>query len=735
MCLRLGLTLLLASAVSVLLAAPDKTAPTAPAASVPGLRLFVSPQGNDNAKGDTPARAFATLPRARDEIRRLKASAPLPPGGVTVELAQGAYQLTESFTLTAEDSGTATAPIVYRARAGETPRLLGGRAIPLDRFRPVTDPVWRRRLAPEAGDRVLTLDLAAVGLSSVDSFPPVFDDHGGLFEVFADGTRLPLARWPNDGFATMKRVLVSGDTRKPGTFEYTEDRPARWTENTHIWLKGQWRVGWEDPAIRVAKIDPAARTIALAAGIQNGIGYKYITNPDGSRPGNGKEPWQALNLPEEIDRPGEWSVDFANRTLFIWPPEGARELTITQLADPLISAKDVAHVSLIGLDLAYSLGHGLVAENVDSLRLLGCRIHHIAGTAVRLHGLRSVIQSNDLHDLGGGGVLVTGGDSRQLISSENRIVNNNIHHYGMLRAQYSAGVDVGFGGASNHRGRRDAVGVLVAHNRIHDAPRDAILVNGQNHIFEYNEVSACGFGSADTGSFYSWLDWTIRGVVIRYNYLYDTVGGVNPDDGATGFHVYGNVIAGPRTGVWIASGSDHVVENNIFIKDEGPVFGLDDRGAGRGYATNKHLLKRAAEMAMDSPPWSQRFPGLAARLADRPELPRGTRFERNLIVIPKGEPIQNKLSSKNRNNPELLTVADNWVSPTDPGFVDAAAGNFALKRNSPAFKNIPGFKPIPFEQIGLQVDEYRPTFPPRPVFKGTPPPAATQPDQIRNFGT
>ncbi len=728
----IGFALLLACFVPALPAAP---AATPPAASAPGIRLFVSPQGNDAAKGDSPARAFATLSRARDEIRRLKTSAPLPPGGVTVELAGGSYLLTESFALTAEDSGTATAPIVYRARAGETPRLLGGRTIPLDRLRPVADPAWRRRLAPEAADHILTLDLAAVSLSAVASFPPVFDDQGGLFEVFADGARQPLSRWPNDGFATMKRVLVTGDGKTPGTFEYTDDRPARWTENSYIWLKGQWRVGWEDPAIRVAKIDPAARTIAFAAGIPNGIGYKYITNPDGSRPGNGKEPWQALNLPEEIDRPGEWAVDFASRQLFIWLPDGVRELTITQLTDPLITAKDVAHLDLVGLDLGYSLGNGLVAENVDSLRLLGSRIHHIAGTAVQLHGLRSVIQSNDLHDLGAGGVLVSGGDSRQLLSSENIILNNNIHHYGMLRAQYSAGVDVGFGGASNHRGRRDAVGVLVAHNRIHDAPRDAILVNGQNHTFEYNEVSACGFGSADTGSFYSWLDWTIRGVVIRYNYLYDTVGGVNPDDGASGFHVYGNVIAGPRTGVWIASGPDHIVENNIFIKDEGPVFGLDDRGSGRGYATNKTLLKRVAAMAMNTPPWSVRFPGLAARLADRPELPRGTRFERNLIVIPKGEPIQNKISGKNAKNPDLLTVADNWVSPTDPGFVNAAAGNFALKPNSPAFKNIPGFKPIPFDQIGLKLDEYRTTVPPRPVFKGSPPPAATQPDQDRNFGT
>jgi hypothetical protein len=699
------------------------------------LRLYVAPQGKDTAGGRSSAQPFATLERARDEIRTLKTGGALPAKGVEVELAGGVYVRDRSFELTEADSGTSTAPVVYRVRAGETARLMGGKIVPLDLFRPVSDPALRKRLVPEAAGRIVALKLADAGLVSVKEYPAVFDDSGGLFELFADGARLPLARWPNEGWSTMKRVVVTGSHKLPGVFEYTDDRPARWTENTHVWLKGQWRVGWEDPAIRVAKIDPAARTVAFAAGIPNGIGYKYISNPDGSRPGNGKEPWCAFNLLEEIDRPGEWALDFASGTLFLWPPEGLREVVVTQLAAPFVEAKGVSHVDLVGLDLGYSLGDGLVAEKVDSLRLLGSRIHHIARSAVILNGTNSVVQSCDLHDLGGGGVLVSGGDARTLTASKNSVLNNHIHHYGILRAQYSAGIDVGFGGASNHSGRRDAVGVRVAHNRIHDAPRDAILVNGQDHVFEFNEISACGFGTADTGCFYSWLDWTIQGVVIRYNYMYDTVGGVNPDDGATGFHVYGNIFAGPRTGVWIASGPGHVVENNVFVKDEGPVFGLDDRGSGRGYATNKGLLDRRNAMKMDTPPWSQRYPGLAARLADRPELPRGTRFERNLIVIPKGEAVENKISKKNRDNPELLTVAANWVTPSDPGFVAAAKGNFGLKPGSEVLSQIPGFKPIPFEQIGLRQDAYRKVVAPRPAFKGTPPPPSAQPDQDRNFGT
>jgi len=60
------------------------------------------------------------------------------------------------------------------------------------------------------------------------------------------------------------------------------------------------------------------------------------------------------------------------------------------------------------------------------------------------------------------------------------------------------------------------------------------------------------------GAFYSWPDWTIRGVVIRYNFIHDTICGVNPDDSAADNLVFGNIFTGYRTGVWIASVPDGV---------------------------------------------------------------------------------------------------------------------------------------------------------------------------------
>ncbi len=709
-------SLLLLSAAASLSAAP--------------LKLHVAPGGNDKADGRSPAAAFATVERARDEIRTLKAGPNAPADGFVVEIAGGVYNLATSLAFGPEDSGTAKAPIIYRAAPGETPRFLGGRVIKAAEFQPVTDPAIVERLDPAARGKVLAASIAKLGLSHAGPFPPVFSDSGGIFELFWNGSRLPLSRWPNEGATTMKEALVNGDKKTPGVFVYRDDRASRWLKNPSVWIKGQWRVGWEDPAIRVAKIDPETRTITFAAGIHNGIGNKY-TRPKG----NGQEPWFAINLLEEIDRPGEWAIDFDSGTLYLWPPADKGELMISQLDEPLVAVKDTAHLALERLIFECSLGDGIVAENTESFRVAGCTFRNLArrGMAV-FGGHRALVQSNDFHDLGEGCVYVTGGNRLTLERSEHQILNNHMHHYGVLKSQYSAALDVGCNGNPVTKSGGDAVGIRVAHNLIHDAPRDAFLYTGQDNVFEYNEITRCGFATADVGAFYSWLDWTIRGIIIRYNFIHETVGGVNPDDGASGNFVYGNVFVGPRTGVYIASGPDNTIENNIFVKDEGPVFGMDDRGVGRKYATNPRLISAVESVKADQEPWLSRFPEVNGMLANRPELPWRTKVERNLIVMKTGEPYVLKMSAASKAIPELFTWKDNLVTAEDPGFVDPAANNYALRPDSPVFKQIPGFKPIPFEKIGLQLDEFRRTLPKAPGAASPTPTPATQ-NTGESFGT
>jgi hypothetical protein len=95
---------------------------------------FVSPQGNDawsglaaqaKAEGEGP---FATLARARDEIRSLRAAGKLR-GGATVFIRGGTYELPETLVFTPDCSGEPGAPVTFAAYSNEAVVVSAGRRI------------------------------------------------------------------------------------------------------------------------------------------------------------------------------------------------------------------------------------------------------------------------------------------------------------------------------------------------------------------------------------------------------------------------------------------------------------------------------------------------------------------------------------------------------------------------------------------------------------------------------
>jgi parallel beta-helix repeat protein len=109
------------------------------------VRFYVSPQGNDSWSGRLPhpnARRndgpFATLHRAQQAVRVLKDEGVRQP--IEVIVGGGTYHLSEPLVFTPDDSGTAEAPVVYRAAEGARVVLSGGML--LTGWRRVKDNLW-----------------------------------------------------------------------------------------------------------------------------------------------------------------------------------------------------------------------------------------------------------------------------------------------------------------------------------------------------------------------------------------------------------------------------------------------------------------------------------------------------------------------------------------------------------------------------------------------------------------
>ncbi len=652
------------------------------------LKLYVAKNGNDDWSGrladprgdDGP---FATLERARDEIRRVKKAGKLPEDGVTVYVMAGEYELAQPFKLTAEDSGAGKCRITYRAQRGAEVRLSAGRLV--TNWERVHDKWALSRLPAEAVPHVYQADLKALGITDYGS------PGGGGLELFFNEQPMTLARWPNEGFVRIKDVLgikprnvrgTKGDS--VGKFVYEGDRPSRWVGEKDLWLHGYWFWDWSDQRQKVVSIDTERHIIELARPYHH-YGYR-------------KGQWYyAYNALCELDRPGEWYLDRETGILYFWPPGDIRKgRVMVSVLPSVVEMENVQDVTLRGFVIEGCRGTAIMVKNGRGVRIVGCVIRNTGGNAISLSGRACAVIGCDMYNLGAGGVSLSGGDRKTLSPAGNYAENNHIHHYGRIKRMYTPAIGL-YG-----------VGNRASHNMVHDAPHQAIAFGGNDHLIEYNEIYRVGMESNDAGAIYAGRDWTQRGTVIRYNYFRDITGfrgrgcvGVYLDDMFCGTTIFGNVFYNVTRAAFIGGGRDNVIENNIFV-DCRPAVHLDARALGwaRG-AVNGVMKQRLFAMPYKSPLWAKRYPKLVNIWEDEPAVPKGNVIARNICW-------GGRWAEWDRRVLKYQTIKDNLVG-VDPHFVDLEHGNFQLRDDSPAWKI--GFKRIPFEKIGLYRDTRRATWP------------------------
>ena len=90
------------------------------------LQFYVSTDGNDSNPG-TLKKPFATLTKARDEVRRIKNSG--QKGNIIVWIGCGVYNLTETGVFGLDDGGSKNQLITYSAYPGEEPIFSSGKKI------------------------------------------------------------------------------------------------------------------------------------------------------------------------------------------------------------------------------------------------------------------------------------------------------------------------------------------------------------------------------------------------------------------------------------------------------------------------------------------------------------------------------------------------------------------------------------------------------------------------------
>ncbi len=687
--------------------------------------FYVSPEGNDAWSGTSASPAadktdgpFATLQRSREEIRKRKADGSR--GGITVFARGGMYPLETTFALTADESGTADAPIEYRAYRNETPVLLGGR--------PITG------FVPHEG-KTLKADVAGQGFQGIY-----------FRQLFFDGKRQHLARFPNyepanpyaggwsyvDGKEVSLWATIPGEDKrtlavKPGDLH-------DWGRVTEGEVMIFPRYNWWNNILGITSLDRTSRKMTLAGSASYEI-----------RPG---DRYYVRNLLEELDSPGEWYLDKSTWTLYFQPPQDASEVTaFAPTLETIVTMSGVSNVTLRGFTIECCEGTAIKLTDCTGCRIVGCTIRNVGGRcssgipAVSVSGGKDCgVVGNDIYEVGSHAISLSGGDRKTLTPAAHYADNNYIHHTGVF---YKQGVGVALSGVGN----------WASHNLIHDCPRFGVLYSGNDQVIEYNHIRHVDLETADTGATYSGgRDWlSPRGTVIRYNYIHDVFGfgkhegrwrtphyawGIYLDDNSAEVHVHGNIVVRALRGLLhFHCARDNLVENNIFV---GGMLQQIEMNGWNDYSRFMDRMAPSYEEHIKLPAW-KKYEGFQKGGHPKDAVPMGgNRIRRNVVyyrgpeaMLYKHRRLRFEHFECDRNLiyhfdlPLLTGLPDvppqkqweEWQKlgfdrnsiVADPLFVDAENDDYRLQPDSPALKL--GFEPIPVEKIGPYESPDRASWP------------------------
>ena len=649
---------------------------------VQAAEVHVSLSGNDGNPG-TVAKPVRTLSAAQTAARKQAGKEP-----VNVIIHDGTHYLADALVLRAADSGTAAAPVMYRALNEGKAVISGGMKLDL-KWRPYRDGIMQ----------------AATPHSAIR-------DRQSMDQLFVNGERRPMARYPNYDADARPYNGAAADA-------FSKERAAGWADPTGGYIHAMHRAHWGGYHYRITGKKPD-HTVTYEGGWQNN-----------RQMGMHKSHRFVENIFEELDAPGEWFHDAKKQVLYYLPPQGEDVETATFEVVRLrhlvelrgMREKPVKHVLLKGLvfrhaartfmdtrepllrsDWTIYRGGAVVIDGAEDCAVEDCEFDQVGGNGVFVNNYnrRVVVRGTHIHGAGASGVCFVG---------DPKSVLNPLFEYG--QRQNYADIDKTPGPKTDNHPAECAVedclihtvsvvekqatgvqvsmakGITIRHCSIYDVGRAGINVSEGTfggHLVEFCDVFDTVRETGDHGSFNSWgrdrfwnlggapkdelpqlalLDaekTTIRNSRWRCDHGWD----VDLDDGSSNYEIYNNLFL--HGGLKMREGFHRRAWNNIAVNSGlHPHVWYENSG---DVVTNNIFMKahRPARMSKNGK-W-------------------GKEIDRNLFT-----------SEADRTKFAVNDCDANSIVG-DPMFVDPAKGDYRVKEGSPALKI--GFKNFAMDRFGVR---------------------------------
>ncbi|MBQ6262696.1 MAG: S-layer homology domain-containing protein [Clostridia bacterium] len=664
---------------------------------VEGADIYVSTNGDDAAAGtkDAPIRTFA---RAVEMARALKQTKET---SVVVAFFAGDYG-DPAVTLTAEDSGTKEAPVIYCAYGDGDVVFSGGAIITEDDFVTLSEEE-KNNFSAKAVDKVKKADLGEI-------YPNYKIDD----TLFCDDGVMNVARFPDKYVDGTDKLTKIGKTFDENHIRLSNaiyrNRILKYHTTDGMYLYGYISTGWFKDMILTDGYEKDTKTEDLIF---------YIPHPEESRygalrleEGFAYDYYQAaiVNVTEELDADGEFFVDTATDTLYVYDPHGSYSFTEKERA---VFMNRADYVTFLGLTFTSYHDAMICGTFCHGITIDRCTITKCAGNdAVWFTGCDAgrdldIMVKNCTFSVFGRRVLRLDGASipKQLFDRRGNVeIYNNHISYSNLTDDGGGAVTVGTNEAHIH------------HNEFENLSRCAICYSGCNILIEYNSFKRFMFNSEDGGAIYCWnglYDW---GNVIRYNVFYPASWmAVYIDDDEPGANIYGNLFY--KSTVVIHDGRNNKINENVLVNDSISVTRAnreaveEAKAAGDLSVLTKHEYykqwKKTLDTILKNPTleagYRENFPeifDISFDLADADDP--------SFVLNPYNEIKDNMYIRESIEGLSEETLAGETVSP----WCDISGNRFITKAENPIFVNPTlgdyriregaDFPDIHFEDVGRQ---------------------------------
>ncbi len=534
--------------------------------------------------------------------------------GITVEIQSGQYVLSKGLTFNSADSGSESAPIIYKAAENAEVTLFGGVILEKDSFSRLSDSnVISSLVDGNVAANILQFDLSAAGVTELGSLVP----HGFALEpsnriapamLYSNNKKMTLSRWPNTGEVSQyldNRPAEAGHTgmvsyadvidvgptiegidrfsdinfnTNGGTFSVAFDRMSHWQNITEIFLDGVLGKSWEWTYNQLKAVDLENNEVTLKRGEIGGISA------------NKGSYFFFENIVEEIDDPGEFYIDRNNGKLYFYPTNEFNNgvTVLSTLNEAMVTINSAQYLNFDGINFDAGRHLGFDIKNSQYVNITNCAIRNFSLGAVSISGENNLISHCTISNVGGYGVELDGGIEAtmsksagsevkdtlitpiEIAQADNVVSYNTIYNFAWDQKSQVPGVSL--------RG----VGNSAIFNEIYDAPHFAVLLrNSTENTVAYNYIHDLPvFHKDDGGAIYVGIGNFphMRGNKINNNYLENIpTNGVYIDNFSSGVEVKNNIFNkvgytnGTFSGININGGGQNIMMQNYFFDVERPI--------------------------------------------------------------------------------------------------------------------------------------------------------------------